>query len=419
MSKSKEIYWTADGSEIHELEPHTKAKHQLLEEYLKNWIIILCANHGWKETTVTLIDGFSGGGIYKDGNQLWEGSPIRMIKMVEEGHRIVREERHKSYHKLKAKFIFIDKQQEHIDCLRKQIIDFGFGHYLESQECILICDEFRNAVDRCISETQRGHSFYFLDPFGIDDIDMNIIRDILSLKGSEILWTYMIHSLIRLLPKRELNKRIIQGILEAEGYYKEIPSNQEVTARQQYLKDQSLLLIRSKSHVKYLYPFALMKNKNTVLYYLIHLANDPKAIEVMKDCTWKYNNLEYRYHFETYGCGFRTLDYYENNLKFYDIEEENINTCFSDLYEQIIPLISSNPEGITLDSLHRQVLEKNPATFYHLVELLSQLRSASEVKIIKPDNKSFTGKNIDKKYRICIPDEQTIFDLKPYMNRKK
>ncbi len=422
MSKKKEIFWSADGTLLLELQPHTKAKHQLLSEYIKNWIDTLCSKNRWREAKVTLIDGFCGGGLYRDGNSFWEGSPIKMIRMLEEGYRIVREERSKPYYQLHFKFIFIDKQQEHIDCLRKQIVDANLGHYLDSGRCQLICQKFEKAVDECISQARGGHSFFLLDPFGIDDVSMNSIRKILELGNSEILWTYMVQHLLRLLPQNQINgktikRRVIQDILEAENYYnykyyKQLETTKTITAAQQYLKNQSLRLIRNQGRVKYLYPFALMENKNTVLYYLVHLANDPKAIEVMKYSTWKYNNLEYRYHYDSYGVGFRDIEYYEQNLKFCDVDEDNLNLCLEDLSKTILPLIYGSENGLTLFEIQNKILEATPATFEHLISLINELRKFNELEVIKTNGKGFGGYKIDPKYVIRKPRQESLFDLR-------
>ncbi|MEW6494255.1 MAG: three-Cys-motif partner protein TcmP [Cyanobacteriota bacterium] len=418
MGKKQEVLWSADGSLLLEIQPHTRAKHLLLGEYVKNWIDTLCSNNRWCKAKVTLIDGFCGGGLYRDGDKFWEGSPIKMIKMVEEGYRIVREERSKPYYHLDAKFIFVDKQQEHISCLRKQIIDAGLGHYLDSGQCQLICKDFENAVDECISQARGGHSFFLLDPCGIDDIRMTSIRKIIELGNSEILWTYMIKHLLRLLKKKEINKRVIQEFLEADEYYnyeyyQELKANKKITACQQYLKDQSMNLIKVQGKVKYLYPFSLMRDKNTVLYYLVHLVNDPKAIEVMKYSTWKYNNLEYRYHYDTYGSGFRTVEHYEKNLKYYDIEEDNLNVCIEDLHKQIKLIIDDYENGITVGNVQREIIEKTPATFEHLASLIDELKTFNEIEVLKPNGKIFTGHKIDPKYIIRRPQQRTLFDLRP------
>jgi len=58
---------------IWEIEPHTLAKHRLLEEYLKAWFPILTSWSG----RIVYLDGFAGPGIYQGGE---EGSPLIAIK---------------------------------------------------------------------------------------------------------------------------------------------------------------------------------------------------------------------------------------------------------------------------------------------------------------------------------------------------
>ncbi|MGC1375672.1 MAG: three-Cys-motif partner protein TcmP, partial [Anaerolineales bacterium] len=61
MTKPSETLW--------EIEPHTKAKHEILRKYLGAWFPIL----GSKNARIVYIDGFCGPGKYIGGE---EGSPI-------------------------------------------------------------------------------------------------------------------------------------------------------------------------------------------------------------------------------------------------------------------------------------------------------------------------------------------------------
>ncbi|MGK7884861.1 MAG: hypothetical protein AB4057_09580 [Crocosphaera sp.] len=77
MSNS-DTKWTSDGRTIPDIEPHTKTKHLLTEQYVTDLIHTLYGKsfpHGTK--IFTFIDGFCGGGIYKDpdSSNLWYGSP--------------------------------------------------------------------------------------------------------------------------------------------------------------------------------------------------------------------------------------------------------------------------------------------------------------------------------------------------------
>jgi len=59
MSDSKPK-WSADGSNIPTIDPHTKSKHQIIEKYIENLIYTLYEKTRFGETTFTFIDGFCG-----------------------------------------------------------------------------------------------------------------------------------------------------------------------------------------------------------------------------------------------------------------------------------------------------------------------------------------------------------------------
>lgn len=107
--KSK-IEWTVDGL-MPDIDHHTKTKHLMLESYLRDWVQTLTGNCKIGTSHITLVDGFCGGGIYRDENKdYWDGSPIRIIRAVEEGWSKVNEQ--KPYQSLDIAYLFIDKQAD-------------------------------------------------------------------------------------------------------------------------------------------------------------------------------------------------------------------------------------------------------------------------------------------------------------------
>lgn len=415
-------FWSADGTHLPPIDPHTKAKHLVMEEYIKNWILTLCGNNMGNRKTVTLIDGFSGGGMYIDtenNKALWEGSPIRMIKMVEEGLRLVRSEKSKPDYQLNVKFIFIDSKRDHLDCLKLQIKEAGLESYINNPDkCEFFCNEFENVVERCIAEVNRrkGSSFFFLDPFGWTDVSMESIRKIINLGKSEILFTFMTDFIKRFLPKKEeiLNKPL--QILEATDYFCFADLDKIDSLNQQrYIRNESLRLFREQGNVKYVWTFALVPKIKYVLYYLVHLSSHPKALEVMKNTLWIYNNLEYQYHFDIYGLGYKTPDDYKNNPKIFNIVESNNKMCIKELIYQIQPVINSREDGITLDELNAMTMQKNPATINHYISSINELKGCSEVEVLKPDGNKFTGEKIHPKYIIRKSQNRLLFDLKPFI----
>ncbi|MBD1931841.1 MULTISPECIES: three-Cys-motif partner protein TcmP [Cyanophyceae] len=395
MSNKKKYEWSADGSELPTIPLYAKTKHLVLQEYVKNWIEVLCGHgrHGVKK--VTLVDGFCGGGMYKDGEQLWEGSAIRMIRMVEEGLKNVQQR--KPWHQLDAEYIFIDNNKEHTSCLELQIKKAGLEEYLYSGKCKIITNEFEKELDRCIDKVKlrRGYSFFFLDPFGLD-VTPEIVKPIISIGRSEVLFTHMLSGLVRILSRKDrIHKKTFQDF-EVDEYYKDLADQSDFLTKQGYLRNQGLLLYRKEGDVEYAWTFAIMNSLKNVLYYLIHLSSNPTALEVMKKTLVKYNNLEYQYHYGVYGLGFRELDYFDKNLSTYNIKEANIETCMNKLREQFMKILAQNEDGISFEQLRLKTIQENPATIEHYFDVLHQLKLEKEVKVVR-EKKITTSKKIESK----------------------
>jgi len=64
---------------------HSITKHRVYEEYLLHYIQVLNSNPLIPEFNLNVIDGFSGGGEYlhPQSREIYEGSPVRLIKAAE------------------------------------------------------------------------------------------------------------------------------------------------------------------------------------------------------------------------------------------------------------------------------------------------------------------------------------------------
>jgi three-Cys-motif partner protein len=419
-----DTYWKADGSYLPPVKPHTKAKHQILADYIKNWIVTLCGNNMGKRKTVTLIDGFCGGGMYVDpenNNKLWKGSPICMIEMVERGLEIVKHEKSKFDYELNAKFIFIDSKPDHINCLKIQMQRAGLEHYLHNPEkCEFICGEFEPLAERLVSEVRvrRGSSFFFLDPFGYTDVTMATIRKIISLGKSEIIYTFMIDFIRRFLSEREGSlKRAFTDILEAEDYF--IPaSGYNILDQQDYLRNETLRLFRNKGSARYVYSFALLPNRTIVEYYLVHLASSPTAQRVIKNALWEHNNIELIYQFNrgVTGLGFSTPEYYERETKIFNIEEENIRASIESLNGELMPVIHGHEDGIPFEELHIKTMQTNPSPVNHYMSYVDEQRDMKEIEVWR-NGKITKAKQLKPGDIIIKSSQGKLFDLKSFKRK--
>src|SRR5436190_10000214 len=93
-SQHKRFYWENwQAGRLPELGDHSEKKLDLLHDYLVLYLQIVLKNTSGKEVQeITLIDGFAGGGIYRS-NKL--GSPIRILKAVEEAEFLINQGREK------------------------------------------------------------------------------------------------------------------------------------------------------------------------------------------------------------------------------------------------------------------------------------------------------------------------------------
>lgn len=417
-----DTYWKADGSYLPLIEPNTKAKHQILADYIKNWIVTLCGNNMGKRKTVTLVDGFCGGGMYRDpenSNELWTGSPIQMIKMVEKGLEIVKYEKCKPDYNLNAKFIFVDSNQKHLDCLKLQMQRSGLERYLNNPEtCEFICGEFESLSEILIEQARKrkGSSFFFLDPFGYTQVSMQSIRKIVSLGKSEILYTFMIDFIRRFLSDRKRYLKRFEDVLEADGYYDLAASDDiDTPAQQQYLRNESLRLFRNKGGARYVYSFALLPNKTLVKYYLIHLATNPTAQKVIKNALWEHNTIDlaYQFRYGVYGLGFRTPDYYERDQRNFLIKEANFRASIEGLSEELMPIIYDNEDGVSFDELHLRTIQTNPSPTYHYIDCLNEQRDMGEIEVFRK-GKITKAKQLQPGDVIVKSNQGKLFDFRNF-----
>lgn len=426
MSKNK-ILWSNDGSILPGIEPHTKAKHQILEDYIEDYILTLCGNNRVQEKTVTLIDGFCGGGIYRDENDktLWLGSPIRIIQAVERGLKRVQTEKSKPNFKLNVNYIFIDNQKPHIDCLKRQMLSLDLKKYVTNQNlCTFICKDFEAIIDQVISELKqrKGSSLFILDPFGYTDVSMQTIRKIIGLQKTEIIYTYMIDFIRRFIKERKHSlNHAFSKILEAEGYYELANPEKNIYSEQEYLRNETLRLFRDKGKAPYVYSFALLQSQSLVKYYLIHLANNPTAQKVIKNSLWTHNNmhLSYQYNYDVYGMGFRSPDFYSCNQRLFDINDGNERAAIENLNDDVIKYIHY-ADQVEFRRLHNDTMQFNPATEKHYMTLINEQRNAGEIEVLR-DGKKTRSKNLRLSDIITKSQyKQTLlFDMSQYRNLTK
>lgn len=255
-------------STIWDLEEQTKAKHEILEEYLKAWFPIL-ASH---KKGLNYIDGFAGPGIYSKGE---EGSPLIAMRTAL-GHKL--------FYKIaqtEIRFHFIEKDIERARKL-KEVISEKFPNLPSNVKWYVYEGaEFENTLRRVLDELEKekldlAPSFVFIDPFGFDDFSLEIIKRILKYPACEVLITFM-ESFIKRFAKQ--NEKVLNRLFGTDKWREYIEKDAPLV---DLFKDR----LKEEAGAKYVWSFRIMKFGRT-WYYLVFATNHIKGLEVMKEAMFK------------------------------------------------------------------------------------------------------------------------------------
>ena len=395
-------YWSADASQIMRLEPQTAKKLQILEDYLVDWVVTLCAKNPRMENTLTIVDGFSGGGVYLDSNNVRiPGSPLRIIEAILKGLEDVKNKYGKPEFKLDWKLICIESHPDHFSCLRRSLDEFGFsGHEASGRLELYSCD-FKDKFEYCMDLVVRrkGHSFFFIDPFGYTQYSMEQIRRIMELPSSEVLLNFMIDFMARFVNSSGgKTRKVIDENLEASGYFSDAaPEDLEKGGKQLYLRNESLRLIRDKTRARYVYIFSLLKTETIVKYFLIHIANNQTAQQVMKKALWVHSNSSavFGYQYGITGLSFLPVNV-ENEVQFdlFDIYNGNQDRSLPDLFVQLMDVIERMSGGLTFRELEAGTIQSNPADREIYSKCIEQMQKDGSIIKIR-DRKPTKSKSVE------------------------
>ncbi len=166
MAKPMQSLW--------DIEPHTKAKHEILERYLDAWFPILATYN----QRIIYLDGFCGPGRYKGGE---DGSPIIAIKKALNHFGRLQDR--------KISFIFIDERKDRIEHLRSEIasmpIPSNFSIFTE-------VSEFEKTVSQILRDLKSKNlnlapTFAFIDPFGFKGVPFSLVKELLEQTANQLM----------------------------------------------------------------------------------------------------------------------------------------------------------------------------------------------------------------------------------------
>ena len=276
---------------IWNLDPHTKAKHDILKRYLDAWFPILS-----KYRRVNYIDCFAGPGIYSKGE---EGSPIIAIKSLIH-HKMIKHLKGTEFN-----FIFIESDKKRNDCLKEELTKISVPLEIKLKKEVVHGEfeyEIKQLLDKIETDkTSLAPTFFFIDPFGFSGVPMILIKRILACKTCEVLINVMYEDITRFYALAS-NENHLNSLFGTDTW-KIILNDKGLTSQEKLigLRDLYGHQLKSFADAKFTLSFLMINKFNKADYFLFFGTNNELGLTKMKESMWKVD-----------GCGkfnFSDFDY--------------------------------------------------------------------------------------------------------------
>lgn len=371
MGKKKKKYYWQRGEDLPDIDDHSLVKLEIIEEYLAIYLRVLTQNCKMDSLKLTIVDGFSGGGLYK-GNV--EGSPLRILKTINaekaaiNTRRLINKCREINFD---ITTHLIELEKPHCEFLKYTLQERDYD--LRSGAITLTNSDFSSRLDsliKSIKAKSRTHrAIFVLDQYGYIDAPITDIRRIFwNLQNAEVILTFSMDSLIDylseqstdLLAKLGLSKIDIERILD---------ERQDTTFSRAKLQPVLFESIVNRAGAHYYTPFFIASDKTNRAYWLFHFSSHTRARNEMMKLHWsKQNTFQ---HFG--GAGLNMLLGYTsgNRNLLYDFSLFSREQSLDLLQEQVPKKIYEKKE-LTFKDLKNEIINSTPATEEMIKESLTE-----------------------------------------------
>lgn len=398
MSSSKYSEWEHGRPAL--IEAHSLAKHKILGVYVQKYIEVLTAKVFGRasEFKLTLVDGFAGGGTYVDkSGLLYPGSPKILIDAVRNGEASANAGKTLPV-KIDARFVFVEK-------------NLGVLHYLTSEltkdphwnelhpKIQLKHGRFDAVLGDILGDILKQHgknhrALFVLDQYGYSDADFIAISRIFNtLPNSEIFLTVakdwllgFAHDPDEILGRLHQNMRLPREMIQKlyapkdieQAFETETPAAHEMKRRLQRLLHDAFT---NCSGARFYTPFFITSEKSRRDLWFLHLANNERANDVVKEIHWEVSN--HFVHFGEPGLEMLGFDPTKESpqLELFRFDDMAKSRQRHALMDQIPRRMYENHSGgITFRDLFIHTCNEMPATMDDLREVVQELCHERELE---------------------------------------
>jgi three-Cys-motif partner protein len=263
---------------VYPADPHTIAKHKILEGYLKRWFTILGrqAEKIGSSHRLLYVDGFAGAGEYENSVL---GSPLVAIRAATQA----------AVRPVPIRIHLIEERQDRVEYLTKLLSSSNkeasvAGVQIDPPirgDCQVEIERLLDAEDA--AKQKLGPAFFFLDQFGYASFSMSLVSRILAHEMCEVFSYLNWNRLHQFMSDPTKSK----GITKAFGgdEWSEV-ADKFGSEKEERFRDIYIGALKARGRAEFVYPFAMRDENNRVIYWLFFSTNNIRGLEEMKKAMW-------------------------------------------------------------------------------------------------------------------------------------
>lgn len=427
MVKRADKYSWHIGSPPPPIDPHSIVKHRIVRGYLERYIEVLMSNYNMRKLTLSIVDGFAGGGEYvvPETREFCSGSPQIAIDTVAERQVKLNVGREIPRH-VDARYYMVEKQRSNYDYLNA-LLTSRYGKQRINQDIVLMHGAFQDYVESINKDIQRRgggqRAIFLLDQYSYDQVTAIQLNKIFSeVDGAEVILTFAVDSLMSFLADNAKSRAKMEQVgwghridwvaLEA---LRGAPDNQWRAAIQRNLA-QGLIEVSgaTQSTIFYITPLG-----NTAwTYWLVHLSRSYKARDVMMELHWELAN-HFSHHLEPdlFTLGYRTANdgkiTRQDDLELgevYQFDAVAAEKCMTGLQSKLVPMLFDRKEPIQFQKFVESIGGRTPATTEMMKKSLNESIQCGDLIAKSPEGATRTkGTSIKATDLIGPAQQRSVF----------
>lgn len=259
-------------------EPHTKAKHDLMQKYLGGWFPILGKWNG----RIVFFDGFAGPGTYAEGEM---GSPLIAIETLLDHGLFPR------FTGTEFLFLFCEPESDRAVALRARLEEFAAarGGLPKNVKYDVAQATFVEAAEDLTKEIEEqkkrlAPTFAFIDPFGFSGVPLDLISRLLNFDKCEVFFNFMYNFVNRFATAGNVDPHL-EAIFGTDEYLR-AGDYGTPDERREFLLELYKRQLRDVAGFPYVLRFDMYNPKGHNTYSMFYGTRSLSGLKLMKSAMW-------------------------------------------------------------------------------------------------------------------------------------